>query len=557
MKPKFVSDSEWKILQQYCSKYGVPPELVAAIGWHETQWGRAGAGRQGYYLGVGVPSKGPILSSAAGLERQLTTRMLYTGKPWIASLGDYVARYGVNYNAVLAFGREVHRPDDPYSWARSIWSIYTNMLGGEESEVPASLPTGNPPWLTPLEECYFTKPLNPMREDQHSEIDPTKYDFDKLSKMSCYNEVLYNCRGRLLQAFPTFLVMFIDEGEWVGGRKLWDNFYFYHSMVELSVVKERGNPADLAYLQLTNVYGALNHYTLPPGIESASFIQKLFPAITQHSIDLRKRLFTDLMIRPGARVHIRMGYGSSASRLPTVFNGVITEINAEDTATFIAQGDGHELLNELVQFDPADYTSRFQLGNEPLDIIRHLMCARGTMFHFGTKFVSSWIKKMNKDVAIDFGKDYVFGAYNPFHIEHFGTVRRDSAEAIYTGKDIKTWDVMMNIYPTTINMGELNRLWRDRLANKTKAKKQNKSFLDTLKSLYDSAADAIKEITQEIFDERNIGVWLGQKTVWDIIRILARSTTGYVASVFPFQFRSSLFFGLPWWPVCIKYRRKG
>lgn len=553
-KPDWITDSEWATLRQICDRYGVPPELVAAIGWHETHWGRLGAGRQGYYLGVGVPSQGPVLKSAAGLERQLLTRMYYTGRPWIESL----AMYPVTYEGVLRFAREVHRPDNPEAWAESVWSIYSGMLGGAEREAGAAggtpLPEGRAPWLVPPERTYFTRPLDPNREDYGSEINPAEFTAEQLLDMTCYSEVMYNCRGRFLQAFPTYLMMFIDEGEWVGGRKLWDNFYFYHSMLSLQVVKDRSSPMDVAFIELTNVYGALNHYTLPQGVQSVHWIQKLFPAITRQSLELRKKLFTDLMIRPGARVHIRMGYGSLASRLPVVFNGVIVEVNTEDAATFVAQGDGHELLNEIVQFSPKTSTSSTNIGKEPLDIIRHIMCDRGFLFHLNVPMLSRLIAKVTGDVVSqeEVGKQYVFGASNTFGIEHFGTVRRDQTPLV-VGKGIKTWDVLMNVYRTNVPIGRLNRAWRDRLAGVQEDREEDKSWVA---ALWEEGREKLQELVQKVFKERNVGIWLGGKTPWDIFRTLARTTTGYVVSVFPFQFRSSLFFGLPWWPVCIKYRRR-
>ena len=48
-----------------------------------------------------------------------------------------------------------------------------------------------------------------------------------------------------------------------------------------------------------------------------------------------------------------MGYGSNANMLPVVFNGVIAEANALDTVQIIAQGDGVELMNPIMEDDEA------------------------------------------------------------------------------------------------------------------------------------------------------------------------------------------------------------
>jgi len=615
VKPDFVPQSDWIILEKYGSQYNVPPELIAAIGWQETNWGQKGAGRDGYILGVGVPSKGPRLASAAGIEQQLMTSMCYTGLPWIASLSMYLRRYGgVNYNAILAFVSEVHRPDDPATWAQNVWSIYQSIESGEwegsgtsqESSVTTRGSLGSKPeWFNPTQpgKCYFTKPLRMDRQDDlNSEINPAEYTPEDIVNLMHYNDTMYDKRGRLVQAFPTFLMMFIDEGEWVGGRKLWNNFYFYHSMVSLDIVKERGNPADLAYMELTNVYGALNHYTVPPNLTKLRTIQRLFPAITQHSLEMRRQLFKDLMIRPGARVHIRMGYSSQASGLPVVFNGTIVEVDAEEMATFVAQGDGHELLNEMLNFGPDDKTSFFNTGTEPTSIISRILAKRGIGFHLESNMLKNLIGRMIGDVPSEFGKGYSFGASSPYGIEHFGTVKKPEGPLVW-GNDVATFDVLMNVYSTNIKIGELNKIWRDYAAQKSPGTQQptqdtstevatNESEEPDAVGMLDDTSDAwegIKgtklwkmvekevetkiqeavrgiehgldvlsskweETRSKIFGERNIGVWLGKKTPWDIFSIIAKCTTGYIISVVPFQFRSTFFFGLPWWPMCIKYK---
>jgi len=52
-KPKFMSDADWELVKSICLDYGVSPYLIAAIGWHETHWGRLGAGKIGWILGYG------------------------------------------------------------------------------------------------------------------------------------------------------------------------------------------------------------------------------------------------------------------------------------------------------------------------------------------------------------------------------------------------------------------------------------------------------------------------------------------------------------------------
>ena len=70
-KPSFISKDQWGLVESMCSKYGVDPYLIAAIGWHETHWGQLGWGKEGYYLGVGCYSETKANPAFKGLDKQL------------------------------------------------------------------------------------------------------------------------------------------------------------------------------------------------------------------------------------------------------------------------------------------------------------------------------------------------------------------------------------------------------------------------------------------------------------------------------------------------------
>ena len=58
-------------------EYNVCPYLITAIGWHETQWGKLGLGRVGFYTGYGAFDHGPD-ARFADRETQIrgTARMM-------------------------------------------------------------------------------------------------------------------------------------------------------------------------------------------------------------------------------------------------------------------------------------------------------------------------------------------------------------------------------------------------------------------------------------------------------------------------------------------------
>jgi len=444
--------------------------------------------------------------------------------------------------------------------------------------------TKKPSWFAPLDSCYFVHPLKEKAYDLHSDIDPTKFTPEQISNMMYHDELAYGGRGRLVQAFPTYLILFIDEGEWVGGRKLWNNFYFYHSLVGISIVKDRKNPADLAYIEVTNTYGALNSQPLTPTSDTnqswlGQALKNILPTvIDKKSIDARKRLLDELNINPGTRVHIRMGYGAVASRLPVLFNGTIVEANADEIVTFVAQGDGHELMNTMPGFSDEDKTGLFKFGLTPDSIIRNIMTKRGWGFHF------NWPGTLSA-LAGDVVGQYQYGASSPYGIEHFGTVRKHTTPLTIASQlmgTIQTWDVMLNVYPFTLAGADFNEHWK-KVATQSAPNAANMGTSsgggtqgnprDKLMGVADRVAQRrggaavyasgpqrpplqVYMGDTSIFTGPYVSVFLANKTPWDVIKTCTLTADGYVAAVLPFQFRSTLFIGMPFWPVCIRYRRK-
>jgi hypothetical protein len=68
-----------------------------------------------------------------------------------------------------------------------------------------------------------------------------------------YHDMIVNdARGRMLRAFPTFYMCFIDEGREIGYWKLHDNFYNTSSIMSIEVVKSRKIPADTCTIVMSN-----------------------------------------------------------------------------------------------------------------------------------------------------------------------------------------------------------------------------------------------------------------------------------------------------------------
>jgi len=119
-KPSWMPTRDWNLCKVYARDYNTYPELLAAIGWHETHWGRLGWGRKGFYLGVGCYSRTRANYNFQGLAKQL-----YWAAP---RLGKYLDK-NVTLLGLKNFARNVWKPGNPDAWAISVWRIYKSLGG--------------------------------------------------------------------------------------------------------------------------------------------------------------------------------------------------------------------------------------------------------------------------------------------------------------------------------------------------------------------------------------------------------------------------------------------
>lgn len=113
--PGNIPAKDWLLAQSYGGIYGVDPLVLVAIGWHETQWGKLGAGRQGLYLGVGAYDSGPTMKFA-GLANQLNQG------------AKILAEHGVHNIADIQAGKASWWATDP-NWAQGVVSAYQRLKG--------------------------------------------------------------------------------------------------------------------------------------------------------------------------------------------------------------------------------------------------------------------------------------------------------------------------------------------------------------------------------------------------------------------------------------------
>lgn len=332
---------------------------------------------------------------------------------------------------------------------------------------------------------------------------------------SFHDMVVNDVRGRMLKAFPAFYLLFIDEGREIGAWKLHDNFYNTSSIAEIQVVKSRKVAADTARIVMSNMYKSyttddedskISYNTDWNDVVDSIFSPRVY-ALREEAKRSKNPASERIRLRAGARIHIRMGYGSNAATLPIVFNGCIAEVQAGEAVELIAQGDGIELMNPILENDEAheiqykdSLRGLFTNGATPKTILNSLLTTSGGIL---------------RNILKDTEYAHLLGR-NPYGLYHFGDP--DNKEIFRGGETIQ------NIYEAMSRP-----VWGEK---------------GTVSDQY--ATDEAPKITFDVFG----------KTMWDIMHICQSVSPDFVTAVAPFAFRSTVFHGAPRYYCAYDYIKK-
>jgi hypothetical protein len=178
--------------------------------------------------------------------------------------------------------------------------------------------------------------------------------------------------GRMIRAYPTYMLWLIDDSNFFAGVKLFDNFYGLQSVIDFSIVQSEDILGDTLMLRVSNTYsklskpeGSLTSIVSPAGkldggvtnsqIDTlssnlASGTSQIIQTLINRSMNLSSHMnpkyvteIAQIRLKPGVRVHLRAGYGGNPNSLQTLFNGVITEVDHGEILTIVAQSDAVEL----------------------------------------------------------------------------------------------------------------------------------------------------------------------------------------------------------------------
>lgn len=334
---------------------------------------------------------------------------------------------------------------------------------------------------------------------------------------SFYDMLVNDKRGRLVRAFPTYYMIMVDEGRKIGSWKLHDNFYNMSAIGDIQVVKSRKIAADTCSISMSNMYNSyaqdydaetsqqyVDIYGLRDVFDSIFSPTKYFEK--EEMIRKRMQVPDKVVIEPGVRIHVRLGYTADGSKLPIVFNGKIAEVNVGSTVEIIAQGDGHELMNPLNAFGALEATA-LEHAQKKITAFKDF---RGALAKGGetprnllTRVLAAKHGGLVKNALNEFFDGRWFND-NPFGIMHFG--------------DQKMKEIFVE--------GECTQ------------------------NLYEVADSTILKGMNDLYSNPNskkaspiLNTSIQDKTFWELLHLAANSGLEYYGAVRDFGMRSTVFLG--------------
>ena len=449
--------------------------------------------------------------------------------------------------------------------------------------------------------------------------------------------------GRIITAFPSYCLLIIDEAE--SGFIAYNPIYNSSAaLISCSIRRDWKDPVDVCTLELSNCYRHLSSYLADQYLANMQYRHNWFSAIGllmpgvldrafgfyikernyRYILNQREKDIQALILRPGVRIHLRLGYSANAMNMPIAFNGTVTEVApAGDTLSIIAQGDGVELVKKIPATNMAADIRTFNFGWEPRELIVHMMMSRGDMFNRG--ITQYWWEILRRFLEGSLA-GRIF-ARNPLGIKHFGDplyfdlqdvdfstlntydkifieINKIISDVtnIYTGGKIEskflggipsfaiacTLPLVAGVGIYYIGLPILSAVAAAPIIGIPLAAATvggifaatyyiSKYFKLTARKACGEIGENVYSITGYEEDENGeiplgrlnsdlgflhskkvgMNMYIFNKSPWDLMRLMADANPNFVVAVRPFEFRSTLFFGQPYYQYRYSYSRVG
>jgi len=287
--------------------------------------------------------------------------------------------------------------------------------------------------------------IGPNKGDQFS---VTKH-WEKMLSDTSYRDI----SGRMIRAYPTYMLWLIDEGGMFFGTKVFDNFYGLQSIIDFSIVQSEDILGDTLIFRVSNMYSKLNRpetsRIFEPGATSdpSTFnmtegIGRIIDTLLNRSRNFKAHFdnkyvvdIENIRLKPGVRVHLRGGYGSNPNSLQTLFNGMITNVEMGEIVTVTCQSDAIELSPIINSANKKGDSGKIDGGintgmflSEPRDLMVKLLSMGTSRF---------------REAFAHATRGTVFSE-NKFGIRHFGSILYEPLNEVEAQKNKAVRDSFKN-----------------------------------------------------------------------------------------------------------------
>ncbi len=241
-------------------------------------------------------------------------------------------------------------------------------------------------------------------------------------------DILSGQGQRLVRAYPTFKLYFIEDDSGERKRLAYDDFFSYNSVKSIRVIRSREIAADLCILELTNVSGTLSNrkfkqdqYVPGSGLGEAS-VESLSGKARDKYGEIVKETkspmkantasenpIASLLLQEGIQISLKLGYASDPDLLDLVFTGHITSVEfseTDDLIQVIAQSFATELVQDIKGLEnPIEKSTPWWSfwgfkNNATTGRILEEMLAQPEVLHFG-RWAPREAKTSNRDLLTD------------------------------------------------------------------------------------------------------------------------------------------------------------
>jgi cell wall-associated NlpC family hydrolase len=403
-------------------------------------------------------------------------------------------------------------------------------------------------------------------------------DGENIFNTSFCDEYQYSCRGRLVRAFPAYLFCVLDDNaQWFDGKKLWTNYYIHRSMIDIAVHATNDMPTETATIIVSNAYhnldrtqGGLSGYSIAND-EGYNDFQRWFykhtglllglgPKLTDKLIQLHQVIYDHTKLREGARVHLRIGYGSDPLSLAPVMNGHISDISLGDQIQIVVTSDGHELIQHITSTGEnrkkkdvnSGFLGLFGLGDdqESSNIIANILCERQSWFTYLAKQTFEGSKYGIEHYGLYFNSDVmglivgiVTGALTYAAVgAALGSFVPGLGTLIGFGVGTLVGIGISSLFGSETTIADA---WNGFQEQYDICKNIYKGDYSREHYIYTDALGADGE-QNVVFNKYNM-------TPWDVFQVCTQQVPEYIVKSSYHQFDSRLYFGLPFWMEKYRY----